>query len=246
MPNQSKKWADFAWMSQASYLELSGFSAATPLEVFRPGLENSALNSDKSFAPSQALAFTETTTGYSFVDQQPNQASGFSATLFKTNAASNEYEFAVRGTEISDVGDLIADALGIGLTGKARVQTLDAYRYYKRLSSNAGMVSYTDGEIEKLVALSAFKYEGHSITELRAMADFRADARALSTVLAGDTGLALIPAGSTVNFTGHSLGGHVAVLLAELVGEASGADAVGEVFTYNAPGQFALAYEIQN
>jgi Ca2+-binding RTX toxin-like protein len=203
------------------------------------------------FAVKQADIFTDAATGFSFQHHQPNiSGNGFSATVFKSNE-TGAYTIAVRGTEpgLSGVGvdDLLrADLLGVVLSGKAREQALSAYRYYRQLESPAGQVAYTAREVESLVCLKYSKYEGRSLADLRTQAYFQADVLALRMELAADTGLGILPAGAAINFTGHSLGGHVAVLLAELVGENQGRARVGEVVTYNAPGQGGLLPEIAN
>jgi Lipase (class 3) len=72
-------------------------------------------------------------------------------------------------------------------------------------------------------------------------------AAALQPILSNDPsiGASAIPAGATINFTGHSLGGHVAILLAEMVAQ-YGNSTIGDIATYNAPGINAVPYEILN
>ena len=53
----------------------------------------------------------------------------------------------------------------------------------------------------------------------------------LAIQLATDTGIGAIPAGSTVNFTGHSLGGYLAAAVEQQYGSA-----VSATYLYNAPG----------
>ena len=240
-----------SWLSQASYLDFTGVPAGTNGSNLKTLLTNNPLSLANKFAEKQADIFTDAATGYSFQHHQPNiSGNGFSATVFKSNADSS-YTIAVRGTEpgLSGVGvdDLLrADLLGVVLSGKAREQALEAYRYYRRLESPAGQVVYSMREVETLVCLKFSKYEGKSLTELRAQAGFATDVVNMYATLATDTGLGILPAGAAINFTGHSLGGHVAVLLAELVGENQGRARVGEVVTYNAPGQGGWLPEIAN
>jgi hypothetical protein len=64
--------------------------------------------------------------------------------------------------------------------------------------------------------------------------------------LGADIGLGKVPTGAVVNFTGHSLGGHVSALLAQMVSHFQGKNAVGDMVTYNAPGFNALWNEVAN
>ena len=235
---------DFAWMSQASYLDLQGFSASTPAISLQTRLRESALGSANQFAEQQAVSFTDPTKGYRVQHQQANDGNGFSATVFSSNA-SGQYSIAVRGTEpFEQFGvDLYSADVGIFFSGKARSQVFAAYRYYKKLIDTGGSVDYTDIEVEQLVQLYFAKYENVPITQLRGRQDFQIDVRDLRLVLANDQGLGVIPAGSAINFAGHSLGGHVAVLLAEMIAH-NGINDVSAVYTYNAPGMGGAAAQI--
>lgn len=126
-----------------------------------------------------------------------------------------------------------ADAFGVVLNGKAKEQLFDAYRYYKQLIAAQGqVVSYTTKELTAMALLTTGTANPMLLTG--------------DHYLGNDIGLGKIPANTTVNFTGHSLGGHVAALLAEMVGELQGETIVGDVVTYNAPGTSALFDEIRN
>ena len=58
----------------------------------------------------------------------------------------------------------------------------------------------------------------------------------LSRVQNDEFGLGAIPKGSRVHFTGHSLGGHLAMLLAEMANHLDRSASIGDLATYNAPG----------
>ena len=231
---------NYSWMSQASYLDLSTVINGNTDDLIR-WLKNSPLNADKIFASDQATSFTAPTTGFTFIDHHPNDyLVGFSATVFKSNA-DQSYTIAVRGTEptlgqaYADLWN--ADVLGVVLQGKARDQVVEAYRYYKALITPQGQsVSYSTSEMLNLLSLKAGSHVVYSPLML-------ADLAALGVQLATDIGLGAIPAGSKVNFTGHSLGGHVATLLAQMVA-GEGSTSVGEVVTYNAPGQGGIVGEL--
>lgn len=123
-----KQLTNYSWMSQASYLDFIGVSAAN----FEDRLQDiQQINNDKIFAIEQARAFTgsattDPTDGFSFVSYAPNyQDTGFSATVFKSNA-DGSYTIAVRGTEPppgANLDDLVnADALGVALKGSASIK----------------------------------------------------------------------------------------------------------------------------
>jgi hypothetical protein len=123
-------------------------------------------------APKQASLFAST---YAIVDQQPNTASGFSATVFKKG---EQYFFAIRGTEITDLDDLSSDLGDIGGDGIAFHQILDMYNYYLRLTARSGesvyQYSYDENtgrliinsfaaQMDGLLAGKTFTVTGHSL-----------------------------------------------------------------------------------
>lgn len=218
---------------------------------------------------------SDPTDGFSFVSHAPNyQDTGFSATVFKSNV-DNSYTIAVRGTEseFSLSGDLFrADALGVVLQGTALEQLFVGYRYYKQLTATGSTASYSQQELTAMASLLVTAHDKNLVnaflplllTPLFEMAAIAAVVSnwalemtfservqsmvtALQPVLGNDPsiGVGTIPAGATINFTGHSLGGHVAALLAEMVAQ-YGNSTIGDIVTYNAPGINALSYEIQN
>lgn len=237
-----------SWLSQAAYLDFTGLDAFSAKLDAKAKLRQSPFNRSNRFAEAQASALLGLTPEngiapvsgqqtFSFASHSPNTSSGFSATLFSHDGSSGEFTFAVRGTEPAllragaGIADLyFADYLGVSLAGQAKDQLFDAYRYYKRLVT----------EQNKAVVYSA--------DEVVALARVRtgfADPSLLvgNDNLANDVGLGAIAAGARVNFTGHSLGGHVATLLAQMV-ERFSAGIVGDVVTYNAPGQGGIRGEI--
>ena len=219
---------NFSWMSQASYLDFSSVVQGT--STFQEKLTvNDGYANDKRFAITQADNFTDLTTGFTFINHHPNDfLVGFSATVFQSNA-DGSYTIAVRGTEPTlgqAYADLLnADVLGVVLQGKARDQAVEAYRYYKMLiTPKEESVSYSMSEKLNLLSLKAGAHVVYSPLMLAELA-------VLEIQLATDTGIGAIPVGSTVNFTGHSLGGHVATLLAQMVA-GEGSTSIGEVVTF--------------
>ena len=248
------QFRNYAFLSQAAYRDLSGMPVNAAPEVLEQALKNadSTIGIKNIFTNIQAqyltgsATATDLTDGFSFIDHHPNDWVGFSATVFQSNA-DGSYTVAVRGTEPSGLQiplDLLsADGLGVVLAGKAREQEIAAYRYYKQLTTVPGQaVVYSVQEKLMLAGL----YAG-SFNPLMTAAGYVA----ITALVMGDLGLGsgptpLIPAGAKINFTGHSLGGHVATLLAQLVAINNGAGTVGDVVTYNAPGQGSIAGNIAN
>ena len=134
--------------------------------------------------------------------------------------------------------------LGVVLAGKATEQLISAYRYYKEVVSSTAVTAsgiYSEAEITMLSQLYARTWSAIlSGPALEVKMALFVDS------LRHDLGLGLIPAGAPINFTGHSLGGHVATLLAAMVATNDTTHAVGQVCTYNAPGQDAIPNEILN
>lgn len=152
------KVRDYAWMSQAAYLGLE--EVLSGQRTLTSELQLDAYDKPSRFAANQADTFTDPATGYSFIHQRPNTTSGFSATVFASNVEVG-YTIAVRGTEPANNpgSDLLeADGLGVVLSGEAKLQTFDAYRYYKQLSTAAGQaVTYTQQELASMALLATGK-----------------------------------------------------------------------------------------
>ena len=253
-----KQLLNYSWMSQASYLDFTGLSSGASGDSLKSKLQGTVLNEGKIFAEEQINTFIGTftpdpTDGFKFVSYTPNDLTGFSATVFKSNA-DNSYTIAVRGTEPSGlqiISDLIwADGGGVVLEGKAFDQLREAYRYYKQITTAAGAaVQYTTVELEMLgrVQAGALLGAGRGFLASFLPSEITTAIGQVTALVTGDVGLGvLIPANAVINFTGHSLGGHVAYLLAEMVARSRGESLVGDIATYNAPSQNALLYEIKN
>jgi hypothetical protein len=156
---------NYAFLSQASYRNLTALlsgASAVDLEAALKDAQVGVLSPGNRFAAAQAELLTgrattaDPTDGYTYIDQRPNRPSGFSATAFQSNA-DGRIVLAVRGTEPDTdfVADLLdADGLGVVLAGKAKRQLIDAYRYYRQLSTPAGQrVIYSQQELAELARL---------------------------------------------------------------------------------------------
>ena len=142
--------------------------------------------------------------GYEIVDQLPNTDSGLSATVFKRN---DQYFLAIRGSDasfFSGLNDwLTTNGREIGANGVAIRQALDLYNYFQRLTARAGDTVY---------------HYSYSL-----LGQINHDEIAVSS-----TGALF---GKAFTVAGHSLGGHLALIMSRLA-----PSLVGSVYTYNAPG----------
>ena len=242
----------YAWMSQASYLyfdnaetslnendgNLTQFLQNDGWKPKEDGEQNPRI--EKYFAEKQAEIFTK---NYSFVHHQENTEEGMSSTVFQSKA-DGSYTFAMRGTEPDaqkkwDIlaEDIAEDGAGIFLSGKAKTQLVDAFHYYKRLTTAEGeKVTYTEAEDKMMMKLLTDNVWSVPLYSAGAAKDY------IDNTLSQDTGLGEIEKGATINFTGHSLGGHLAYSLAEMVyASCEGQYEIGDIMTYNAPGEWGIS-----
>lgn len=164
---------------------------------------------------------------------------GFSASVF-FDRSTNRYVLSIRGT--AGVVDISEDINRIGLQGYAGAQAVSLYRYYRRLTTPTGQpVRYSNNEVALLNSMQ----QGVPLSAIQALLGLK-----MRTDLARDVGEAplagggtsVIPVGAPLIVTGHSLGGHLALLFGRFF-----PDVTEHIYTYNAPGigplgEIALRY----
>ncbi len=170
---------------------------------------------------------------YDIVHSQQNTDSGFSATLFKD--IDGVYSLAIRGTEFglsSETVDdlLLTDIADIGADGIALKQAVDLFNYYQKLVTSTDkhpmQLEFYEGT-EAPEAGVPFQDLGYNDSQNYPQKVYRY----LKVVETNEYGLELIPEGSQINVTGHSLGGHLALILSRL-----DPAHIDQVYSYNAPG----------
>ena len=150
--------------------------------------------------------------GFEIVHHEPNDGSGFSATVFR-DRKSGKYHFAIRGTEQFVLDLVLADLVQIGLTGAAVAQIVAMYNYYQRLIAPEG--------------------PGQQVTQIQSLVDpNEGEIQFVATEVAGiGLGIDQIDETTIFDVTGHSLGGHLAAAFSFIFSSNTSAAHV-----YNAPG----------
>ena len=183
----------YAQLAQASYANLTfGLTEQEILAALAAG----------DFAPSLAEDFIGSG-GFNIIQQLPNTADGFSATVFQ-DKTSNDYVLAIRGTEIATIPDLTTDFADIGADGIAIDQAIDLFNYYQDLKA----------EIDSTVYHYHYDQSTGQVT--------------YTSSIALSTGALF---GRNFSVTGHSLGGHLALIMSRLA-----PDRVTAVNTFNPAG----------
>ncbi|WP_293934135.1 calcium-binding protein [Iodobacter sp.] len=237
-------------MTTASILTLSKL-ASTAVAAYSVDLQKAELKSGltKGAANFTLVQADQFDTQYKFIDQLQNVAwNGFSATVFQDKTGNKV--FAIRGTEsdASGVGtDILKTDLGsIAPNGFANTQAVEMFRYFKRLTTVGGKkVAYSEKEIKQMFVMdnSLLMAASNGLNLLNlvlsaaleiAYVKFKLDISNDKGVEAGQpAGQSVIEPDERVDVTGHSLGGHLAILFARFF-----PNNTKEVVTLNAPGLF--------
>lgn len=219
----------FAKLSEAAYAD---FSNITDEQSYISSLINIGGENieDKGFSLTQAEDFV---THWRVAHHLPNTSTGFSTTIFESLDNPGHYVFAMRGTEPTaqwGTDITLTDIADIGADGIALNQGIDLFNYYQRLitpsGSDAPQYAIYEGILPPPQGITEFIQLDEGSGQLSAPRYrylVNADPAA---------GHGVIPASaSTIDVTGHSLGGHLALILSRLDPYRT-----GQVYTYNAPG----------
>jgi len=211
--------------SITSIFEQAQLSDAAYADFTNP--DHKAALQAREFSNTQAAEFLK---NWKVVDQYTSPVpgsvdTGFSATVFErldpaTGLGTGEYTFAVRGSE-GNYTDWVNTNFGdIGADGVAVKQGIDMYNYYLRLTGAPNSLVPQYQYVERTVV------QGPNGPEvIPARFEYISDAAASSE-------LASTP---TITAVGHSLGGHLAMMLSRMTPNASA------VTTFNAPGFDSIA-----
>lgn len=211
--------------AQAAYALLDGPNTARAL--VQPGLGDMPQSAAERF-----LGLIQSDQGLTLLTHTPNWLTGFSASVFRENATGLPI-LAVRGSE--GPADFVQDAK-LSLLGFANDQAISLYRYYRQLTTPGGQaVEYTADEIALLHRLNA----PVALSPAFVLPSLIGGNAVLDLLLSQDTGIArsdgnagsVLPPGAQIVVTGHSLGGHLAILFGRLFPNVTQA-----IYTFNAPG----------
>ena len=231
-------------------IDLIGQRVATSVASYgtleRATLKDSLMrpSGEANFTSTQADAFVAQ---YDLLNQLPNVPfNGFSAAVF-LDKQSGKHVIAMRGTEVT-VGQVLldlltTDGLSIGGNGFANNQAVEMIRYYKRLTTAGSQsVQYTEQDKWQLFAIkNSLLLPLAPVLPVLSVAlaiEFAAFKQSLATDQGvvpppGSPGASVLSPTERVDVTGHSLGGHLAILFARFF-----PDNVDQVVTLNAPGLF--------
>lgn len=208
---------DYFMYSELALAAYSDLDEGPPdIDALRRGIDGMSLTQAQTFA-----------SHWRVIDQLQNTIEGFSATAFQS-IDDNSYVLSIRGTEISTIKDGLVDwstNLGdIAADGIAIAQAIDLFNYYQRLTVRQG---------EGLVQYTYFPAEANPEESGEGIP---ASITYTTTTATVDGELA----GKHVTVAGHSLGGHLALIMSRLV-----PDFVDEVTTFNfADGQDPLGSDV--
>lgn len=185
------------------YFEQAQLSLAAYALNLTPGISGTAYTGKLEAAGMSSPQAENFATTYSVVDQFTDPLTGFSATVFDKTGIKY---FAIRGTEglfsFSGAVDWLNNVADVGAEGIAIRQGLALLNYLQRLQGAAGN--------------PVVQYAYDSLT------------RTIITTTGTANGWL---SGQQVSVTGHSLGGHLAIMMSRLA-----PDMMNAVYTYNAPG----------
>src|SRR4051812_18042607 len=133
--NVFTKFFELAQLAQASYVDLQ--STERDQVALELAVKSDLTADGNSFSAKQAQVFADSNSGFTVINHTPNDAAGFSATVFR-DKQTGEITLAIRGTEpsandASGSVDLTDTDLDIALYGVAPRQIVSLYNYWQRL-----------------------------------------------------------------------------------------------------------------
>jgi hypothetical protein len=210
MPTLKQYW-ESAQLAQAAYVELPFLTDQSVVDRLR----SDVAPSEYRFSDTQARRLIGPS-GFSIADNRANanDAVGFSATLFRDNRPGGRYVLALRGTEPLTPADQIYSIGQISSWGLAAHQIASAYNYFQRLITRAGE-AVPQIDVEFTLFQPA---DGRPNVRVSGLLEGTSGYLALTRYTANNAigTLAELPAGTRIDVTGHSLGGHLGQALSRL------------------------------
>ncbi len=196
--------ASLAEAAYANFVDNAG-NLLTDTDDIEAALQNGSFN-NMSFSAVQAIEFINQ---WRVIDHLPDADSGFSATVFERlnedGTPTGQYSLAIRGSTTVDGGvDFLADAALIVSNGVARLQLVDLYNFWQRATTTKD-ASYTAAVLNPDFGTIEF-------VDSSQLAD--ANLR-LGTGSLGSSNI-LDPNVTSIEVSGHSLGGHLAMAFTRL------------------------------
>ena len=179
---------------------------------------------------SRRNAFADT---WRVVAHQPDMSSGFSATVFERitpQPGESRYVFAARGT--AGGADLVEDIANLVANGLAWEQTIDMHNWWKELTTPQGATF-------QRASFTRFTGDPSALPNVILEAD--SDAWQINLTATVQTSAPRLPQATTVDVTGHSLGGHLATGFGRLF-----SGNVANVVTINGAGYSILGTPTRN
>jgi pimeloyl-ACP methyl ester carboxylesterase len=187
----------------ANFVNGSGVLLTNPDDII-----TALTTGDGKFSPTQA---TEFVTHWRVVDHIPDTLTGFSATIFESLDNPGHYSLAIRGSTPSQLmTDFIADAQLIFNDGVAAGQLVDLYNFWQRSNAPAG-TTYTAARL----ALSLDPQSPINIGGYYYNVEFVDSSQLSNPDLQLGTGK-LNSSITSIDVSGHSLGGHLAMAFTAL------------------------------
>ncbi|MEO8384986.1 MAG: hypothetical protein ABI583_07085 [Betaproteobacteria bacterium] len=216
--NTTAKFFDMTQLAEASYTRFRDVAVTSTIATEEDLIDK--VNRSGNFSAAQAADFVK---NWRLVAHQANTGSGFSGSVFerlnpKTGAATGQYTFAFRGTEVGQqfgIDPAVADLGQLVANGAAFDQIIDLYNFVQRVThadkATIQQAYRVDGAT--LPASGFFLTTGDSASPSGQRYSSIAFESVSNVKLAGE---ATIAATTTVDSTGHSLGGHLAVAFSRL------------------------------